>query len=93
MASETALRLKQERGARAKALLDNDLLNEAWDRLEADLNQAFRDSRDGDSDLRERIWVSIKLLRNQKDYIKKMVTEGEAASKQLLKTTTPIFGR
>lgn len=94
MASEDKLRIDADRGARAKALLSNELLQEAFDSLEKDLLLEWRGTGPADQQRREDAWRSLKLLENIRGGLRRVVTTGENAGKQLLKIEKPsIFKR
>ena len=94
MASEDKLRLDQQRGAKAKALLDNELLQEAFRNMESDLMQEWRKTAPEDQQRREDAWRSLKLLENLQGGLKRVVLTGEHSGKELLKIQKPsIFKR
>lgn len=83
MSDEGKLREQQARGDRAKALLSNELLQEAFDAIDETLQKEWRGSRAGEQQLREDVWRSQKLLENIRKHIEKHVYTGEAAGKEL----------
>lgn len=91
MADELKLRKQAERGARAEALLNNDLLQEAFDKIESALMDEWRNTGAEDGQRREDAWRSHKLLQNLKGYLKKVVIDGAAANKQLLQIKQPTL--
>lgn len=84
MADEGKLRKQADRGAKASALLKNELLQEAFDKIEAELLTDWKSTTGGDSQRREDAWRSFKLLQNLKGTLHRVVIDGNAASKQLL---------
>lgn len=82
---EGKLRIQMDRGQRAKALLDNELLTGAFESIETSLHYAWKTSRAGDELAREDIWRSTQLLTNLKECLTRHVTTGEAAGKELLR--------
>lgn len=87
--SEQALRKAAERGPRAKALLDNELLKEAFEKIEQTLMDEWRNTSTEDAQRREDAWRSYKLLGALRGYLVKTVTNGDAAAKELLKVKNP----
>jgi hypothetical protein len=94
VASEDKLRMDQERGAKAKALLNNELLQEAFSSIEKALLSEWRQTAPDDNQRREDAWRSLKLLENLQSSLKRTVLTGEHSSKELLKMKNPsIFNR
>lgn len=94
MASEDKLRLDQARGARAAALLENELLQEGFSKLREALMQEWELTAPDDQQRREDAWRSLKLLTNLQTGLKRVATTGEASAKELLKIQKPsIFKR
>lgn len=91
MADEYKLRRQSERGIRADALLNNELLQEAFEKIESVLMDEWRSTNSEDGQRREDVWRSHKLLQNLKGYLKKVVTDGSAANKQLLQMQPPTL--
>jgi hypothetical protein len=85
MASENKLHDALQRGDRAKALLNNELLNEAFERLEAKIMEEWKGTDPEDRERREDAWRSLKLLQNLTSQFRRIVTTGEAASKELVR--------
>lgn len=86
---EMGLRKAAERGPRAKALLDNELLKEAFEKIEQALMDDWRNTSSEDNQRREDAWRSYKLLQNLRGYLTRLVTTGEASAKELLKVKNP----
>lgn len=94
MASEDKLRIDQQRGVRAKALLDNELLKESFDAIEKELMVEWRKTAPEDQQRREDAWRSLKLLENLQSGLKRIVLTGEHSGRELLKIQKPsIFKR
>ena len=81
--SEDGLQRDVVRGARAKALMDDELLQEAFARLEADYIAAWRTSPARDTDARERLWQAVNVLGKIKDHIACVAAGGRLAQRQL----------
>jgi hypothetical protein len=91
MASDDKLHIDQQRGVKARALLSNELLQEAFTKLEKELLDDWKSTGPQDGQRREDAWRSLKLLQNLQEQLKRVVTTGEAASKELLKIKKPHF--
>jgi hypothetical protein len=72
-----------DRGERASALLRNELLNEAFEKLEEDFIQAWKHSPVNDSQNRERLYMLCQNLSALKGYREGIVTDGKLAKAQL----------
>ena len=83
MADELKLRKKTQDAAKASALLDNELLKEAFTSLEADYMKAWRNTMLTDQDARERLWQAVHLLNKVQDHLKKVVVDGKIAQSDL----------
>ena len=77
------LRGEADRGAKAAALLRNDLLIEAFDTLEAQYTTAWAESPARDVDGREHLFVLLKSLRAVKQHLTTVVETGKLAERQL----------
>jgi hypothetical protein len=71
------------RGARAKALLDNELLAESFAKLEADYIAAWRITPARDTDARERLWQAVNIVGKVKEHIGRVAADGKLAQRQL----------
>jgi hypothetical protein len=81
--SEDRLQESMSRGARAEALLQNDLLREAFTRLEQDYIDAWRISPARDTDGRERLWQAVNIVAKVRDHIVKVVNDGKLSQRHL----------
>jgi hypothetical protein len=71
------------RGAQAKALLDNELLAEAFARLDADYIAAWRATPVRDTDARERLWQATQIVGKVRDHLTAVLNNGKLAQRQL----------
>jgi predicted metal-dependent hydrolase len=71
------------RGARAQALLENELLQEAFVRLEERYVEEWRVSQFRDTDARERLWQAVNILGKVKDHLAKIVRDGKLAQREI----------
>jgi|TARA_R100001244_G_scaffold132284_1_gene107893 hypothetical protein len=66
----------EERVRRAKALLEDPLLNEAFEKLKEDLMNRWSYSGTTDLEARESIWLAIRLLDKIHGHITSIVETG-----------------
>lgn len=71
------------RQARAQALLDNELLKEAFADLEAKYIAAWRVTGALETVARERIWQAIQVLGKVRDHLGKIVADGKLAQREI----------
>ena len=69
----------EEREARAKNLLQNELFNEAFEVLRNELLGQWEQSGSQHTDQRESIWLAIRLLEKIKGHITSIVETGHMA--------------
>jgi hypothetical protein len=69
------------RGAQAKALIDNELLAEAFARLDADYIAAWRATPA--TDARERLWQATQIVGKVRDHLTAVLSNGKLAQRQL----------
>lgn len=81
--NEGKVRDSMERGEKAAALLRNELLQEAFNQLEADFIQAWKASSVEDSQNRERLYMLCQNLSALRGYLEGVVTDGKLAKAQL----------
>ena len=81
--SEDKLQTSVARAARAEALLGNELLQEAFVRLEADYTAAWKTWPAADVAGRERLWQAVNVLGKVKDHLARVVADGRLAQRQL----------
>ena len=70
---------QEQRERRAQALIDDELLNEAFDALKEDLMNRWSNSGSTDLEARESIWLAIRLLERIDGHIKSIVETGHMA--------------
>jgi hypothetical protein len=71
------------RGARAKALMDDELLQEAFAKLEANYIGAWRATPARDTDARERLWQAVNVLGKVRDHLGQVAAAGKLAQRQI----------
>ena len=77
---------EQDRGARANALLRNELLSESFSILEDEYIEAWKSSPVRDEEGREKIFQMIQALRSVKQNLEEVAMTGKLASMQINKT-------
>jgi hypothetical protein len=86
--SEDKLNESIARGARAEALLQNDLLREALATLERDYVDAWKMTPARDTDGRERLWQAVNVVGKVRDHIVRVVNDGKLSQRHLAELTT-----
>jgi len=81
--TEDKLRRDIVRGARASALLADELLVEAFSRLEAEYIAAWRITPARDTDARERLWQAVNIVGKVREHIARVAADGKLAQRQL----------
>jgi hypothetical protein len=83
MTDELQLRFEAERGMRAKALMENELLVEAFDGLEKLYTEAWRTSPPPAADQRERAWMALRMLDSVRADLRRLLDGGKIAQAEL----------
>jgi hypothetical protein len=81
--SEDKLQAAISRGARAEALLNNELLQEAFARLEQDYIEAWKISPARDTDGRERLWQAVNIVAKVRDHMVRVINDGKLSQRHL----------
>jgi hypothetical protein len=81
--SEDKLQASISRAARAEELLKNELLQEAFSKLENDYTAAWKTWPAADRNGRERLWQAVNVLGKVKDHLTRVVADGRLAQRQL----------
>lgn len=89
MTDEVKLRQQADRGERAKRVLENELVKEAFESMEKTIMDAWRLSAADEDGARNNAYLMYRLLQNLKQQFAHMVATGEAANKQLLQINDP----
>jgi predicted metal-dependent hydrolase len=71
------------RQARAQALIGDELLQEAFGRLEDRYIEEWRVTQFRDTDARERLWQAVNVLAKVKDHLGKIVGDGKLAQREI----------
>jgi hypothetical protein len=83
MIDEIKANQDMSRGARAKSLLDNELLNEAFNALEAAYVERWRQTHIDDERGREKLFIAVNVVGKVKAHLSTIVANGSVAAKQL----------
>jgi len=75
---------KHHRGERAQALLNDPLVKEAFEDLEAFIENGWKKSDANEEEVRERMYLMHRLYGNFKDYFETMVRQGRTATEGLI---------
>jgi len=81
--TEDKLQASIARGARAEALLKNELLQEAFVTLERDYVEAWKIAPARDTDGRERLWQAVNIIGKVRDHLVKIVNDGKLSQRHL----------
>jgi hypothetical protein len=92
---EVALTAKTSRAARAQALLNDELLKEAFATLDTEYVKAWRETSARDDDARQRYWQAVNVLGKVRDHLEQVVRDGRVAQADLerLAMTTSKRGK
>ena len=71
------------RGDRARELLAEPLLIEAFELLESEYTDAWKESPAADSAARDRLWLMLKLLHRVRGHLEIAVTDGKLKRRHL----------
>ena len=66
----------EQRESRAQSLIDDELLNEAFDVLKKDLMSRWQQSGSTDLEARESIWLAMRLLEKIHGHLMSIVETG-----------------
>jgi hypothetical protein len=83
MSEEGKLAAAMGRAARAQALIEDELLQEAFAALETRYVEEWRASQFRDTDARERLWQAVNVLRKVKDHLSRIVADGRLAEREM----------
>lgn len=84
MTDESKARTQMDRGERAERILAEPLVKEAFEKIEAEIIEAWKNSAADDERGRENAFLLQRLLRNFREHFEQWVRTGEAAKRELL---------
>ena len=73
------------RGIRAKALLDDELMREAFQALEEAYTDEWKRTADAEGAKRDRLWIRLKLLHEVKAHLLIVAEDGKIAAREIEK--------
>jgi hypothetical protein len=76
-------RERLDRGARAKAFMDDELMVEAFSEIRRRYIDEWEKTPVRDSEAREKIWIMLKLLDKVKGHLEQVVADGKIAEKEI----------
>jgi hypothetical protein len=85
MTDEHKLIRQQARAARAKALFEDELMQEAFTVIETEILKAWQQSHADEAQVRDRAYLMQRLLKNLREQFQRTIATGEASSKELLR--------
>ena len=71
------------RGARAKALIEDELLNEALDNLKEQYIGAWSLTSPLQTDVRERLWQAVQVVGKVRDHLTVVLNDGKIAQAEV----------
>ncbi len=83
MADETALVRAMSRGERARALLESELLAEAFEALPKAYFDGWRNSPPRDTEGREKLWQAAQIVGLVKNHLEAVMANGGLAKREL----------
>jgi hypothetical protein len=83
MSDEDKLRAATARASRAQALVNDDLLTEAFDTLEREYTKAWRETAVRDNDARERLWQAVNVASKVREHLRRLVSDGTLAQREI----------
>src|SRR5262249_35333549 len=75
------------RGARAKELLESELMREVFRQIEEDYVAGWRNTSARDTDARERLWLAVQVLGVVKDHLVIVANDGKLAQAEVDRLT------
>jgi len=83
---EDHLRSEQHRGQQAKALLENKILKEAFEKVEAECHRLWAEAKN--AEVREGMWLRLQSLEHTRNAIEGIVKNGDLADRKLKQLIT-----
>jgi hypothetical protein len=89
MTDDSRLRQQQARGHRAKRILEDDLVIEAFEKIETVVTEAWQNSPADAEKERYNAYLMHRLLKQFKEHFRQIVVTGDHAGKELLRLKEP----
>ena len=87
MQDDDRLRRDLDRAARADRLINDELLQEGFDKIEAEYIAFWRDSAVLNTEGREKIWQGLQILGKVKNHLAVVLRDGAIAAAELNQLT------
>lgn len=87
MTDEIELRREMDRASRAEALINDDLLAEAFTTLKAAYLEAWEGSHARDTEGRERLFQAVKIVGSVQSHLEHILSNGSLAKHELAAMT------
>jgi hypothetical protein len=81
--TDDKLALATARAARAKALLEDELIIEAFDTITRSYLDAWHSTGLDEQDKRERLWQAVRVTGEVKKHLKTVVSDGKLAQREI----------
>lgn len=73
----------RSRASRAKTLLEDELLSEGFDNLEARYIEAWRLTAPSDEKAREKLYIAVNVIGKLREHLAAIVSNGKIADREL----------
>lgn len=83
MTDEHKLHKDAARASNAKALLDNELLSEAFLTIENGYITGWRMTEPLDTPRREKFWLGVQVVGKVRDHLRKVIADGKLAQAEI----------
>lgn len=83
MTDEIKLAQATTRASRAQSLLNDELLKEAFDLLDAAYVKKWRETDARDDDARHKLWQAVNVLGKVRDHLSSVMTNGKVAQYEI----------
>lgn len=77
------LKEKRERGQKARAIVESELFNDAFDLQVKTLHEQW--ATEPDSQTRDRLWFMLQGTKNAKEVLKRILGDGKDAEREIKK--------
>jgi hypothetical protein len=85
MSEDDKIQIAISRGARAKALIEDDLLRECLATMELTYIEKWRTTSVGQTEARERLWQAVNIVGLIRDHLRYVLDNGKIAQAELNK--------
>lgn len=85
MTDEGVLRQRVNRADRAKRILEDELIKEAFEKIESTIDYAWKNSKADDEEARHNAYLMLRLLQDFKEQFHSVITTGRVSERELLR--------